>query len=128
MGRGGADDYEFGRVCDKGVGIGARRQEAARQANGGNPMKTVEIETKPDLSACLETAQSGSVLLTRNGKPAGLLMNIEGYDVEDLHWATDAEFWRMIEESRHQPTMSFEELKEYLQRHDEEQLTAEKVL
>lgn len=82
-------------------------------------MKTLEIEDlQTDLRAFIDAAQEESVLVTRHGKPAALVVGVESHDLEDLQLETDPAFWKMIEERRRQPTMSRAELDEYLREHD----------
>jgi prevent-host-death family protein len=74
-------------------------------------MKTVAMrDLQKQLKAAVETAQTEQVIITRHGKPFAVCIGIEGYDWEDVFWMTNAAFWRMIHDSRQQPTMSREEL------------------
>jgi prevent-host-death family protein len=74
-------------------------------------MKTIGVrELQKQLKDCVDAAQTEQVIITRHGRPAAVCIGIEGYDWEDLVWMTDAAFWRMIDERRHQPTLSQEEL------------------
>jgi antitoxin (DNA-binding transcriptional repressor) of toxin-antitoxin stability system len=82
-------------------------------------MKTLKLkEVQARLGAWVDVAQSESVLVTRRGKPAALIIGIEGHDLEDLRLETDPAFWAMIEERRRQTTMSRAELDEYLRARD----------
>ena len=82
-------------------------------------MKTLKLkEVQARLGAWVDVAQSESVLVTRRGKPAALIIGIEGHDLEDLQLETDPAFWAMIEERRRQTTMSRAELDEYLRARD----------
>src|SRR5207248_1844260 len=67
----------------------------------GDSMKVVALaEAKNALSACVEISQRDRVLLTRHGRPAALIIGVEGEDFEDLMTRSDPEFWRMIERRR----------------------------
>jgi len=82
-------------------------------------MKTLKLEdAQARLRALLNMAQSESVLITRHGKPAALIIGVEGHDLEDLLLETDSAFWAMIEARRRQPTMSRAELDKYLRKRD----------
>jgi len=82
-------------------------------------MKTIKLkEAQARLGAWIDVAQSESLLVTRHGKPAALIIGVAGHELEDLRLETDPAFWAMIEERRHQPTMSRAELDEYLRVHD----------
>ena len=64
-------------------------------------MKVVALaKAKNELSAYVEEAQRGRVLVTRHGKPAALIIGVEGEEFEDLMTRSDPEFWRMIEARR----------------------------
>jgi prevent-host-death family protein len=64
-------------------------------------MKVVPLgEAKNSLSEYVDQAQHGRVLVTRHGKPAALIIGVEGEDFEDLMTRSDPEFWSMIESRR----------------------------
>jgi prevent-host-death family protein len=64
-------------------------------------MKVVALaEAKNSLSEYVDDAQHVRVLVTRHGKPAALIIGVEGEDFEDLMTRSDPEFWRMIESRR----------------------------
>lgn len=74
-------------------------------------MKTINVrDLQKKVRQCIEVAQKDRVVVTRHGKPVALVTGVEGYDWEDLHWATNASFWKMIEERRKEPTIPFEEV------------------
>ena len=53
----------------------------------------------------VETSQHERVVLLRDGKPVAILLGVEFKDAEDLCLQGDAAFWRMIEESRREPSV-----------------------
>jgi len=64
-------------------------------------MKVVALaKAKNELSAYVEEAQRGRVLVTRHGRPAALIIGVEGEEFEDLMTRSDPEFWKMIEARR----------------------------
>ena len=64
-------------------------------------MKVVALgEAKNSLSAYVEDAQHDRVLVTRHGKPAALIIGVEGEEFEDLMTRSDPRFWQMIESRR----------------------------
>lgn len=84
-------------------------------------MKTLEVEdARTTLAECIDEAQSEGLLVTRNGRPAVLVIGVEGQDTEQLRLEAGPAFWEMIEERRRQPTLSRAELDEYLRRRDQE--------
>jgi prevent-host-death family protein len=64
-------------------------------------MKVVALgKAKNELSAYVEEAQRDRVLVTRHGRPAALIIGVEGEEFEDLMTRSDPEFWQMIEARR----------------------------
>lgn len=79
-------------------------------------MKVVALrDAKESLSQCIKRAQKERVLITRHGRPAALVIGVEGEELEDLLTAADPEFWRMIEARRREPTISLAELEARLE-------------
>jgi antitoxin (DNA-binding transcriptional repressor) of toxin-antitoxin stability system len=76
-------------------------------------MTTVNIE-QATLAGCLEKVQHERVILTRNGKPVALLVNVEGLDAEQIELGSNDKFWRMIAERRTQMTLGREQLEQQL--------------
>ena len=78
-------------------------------------MKVVALrEAKQSLSGFVDHAQRQRVLITRHGKPAALVIGVEGYDYEDLLLMSSAHFWQMIEQRRKQPTLPMEAVRRRL--------------
>lgn len=64
-------------------------------------MKVVAVrEAKASLSECIEEAQRDRVLITRHGRPAALVIGVEGETLEDLLTMANPRFWEMIEDRR----------------------------
>jgi len=75
-------------------------------------MKVVALrEAKQSLSGCVDDAQRDRVLITRHGKPAALVIGVEGQDFEDVLLTSNPRFWQMIEARRKQPTLSLAEVR-----------------
>lgn len=75
-------------------------------------MKTVPVrDLQKRVKACIDEAQEGRVVITRRGKPAALLLGVEGKDWETVILETDPTFWKLIQQRRKQPTISLKELK-----------------
>ncbi len=72
-------------------------------------MKTIALETT-DLTDCIAEAQSGRVVVTRNGAPVALVVGVEGLDREQLELGTSEPFWKLIKARRAQKTLSRAEL------------------
>jgi len=68
-------------------------------------VKTIGLrEAKQSLSDCVARSQREEILLLRHGKPAALIIGVEGHDLEDLILQRDPKFWRMIRQRRSEPT------------------------
>jgi prevent-host-death family protein len=68
---------------------------------GGHPVKLIGIrEARERLSAMVTRAQRERVVLTRHGRPAALLIGIEGEDLEEVLLRTNEEFWSELAEQR----------------------------
>ena len=64
-------------------------------------MKVVALgQAKNELSAYVDQAQHDRVLVTRHGKPAAIIIGVEGEEFEDPMTRSDPEFWQMIETRR----------------------------
>jgi hypothetical protein len=59
----------------------------------------------------LDAAQYERLLVTRDGKPFALVVGVDGKDEEDLRLEASADFWKMIEERRREPTVALEAVK-----------------
>ena len=68
-------------------------------------MKTVGIQAA-DLTNCIQQAQRESILITRNGKPAALLIGVAGLDREQIELGSSDKFWTLIRQRRGQKTLS----------------------
>ena len=78
-------------------------------------MKTVTVrDLQKSVRECVDTAQEDRVVITRHGKPAAVLVGVEGEEWETVVLQTSAPFWRMIEKRRKEPTISLEEMKDRL--------------
>ena len=75
-------------------------------------MKLIGLkEAKTTLSACVAESQHERVLITRRGRPAALVIGVEGEDLEEMLLAGDAEFWKTIEERRRRATLTSNDIR-----------------
>jgi len=80
-------------------------------------VKTVPVrDLQKKLKQCIDEAQEDRVVITRRGKPAALLLGVEGKDWETVILETDPIFWKLIQERRKEPTIPIKELKARLNR------------
>jgi prevent-host-death family protein len=70
-------------------------------------MKTVALrEAKQSLSGFVARAQHERVLITKHGRPAALVIGVEGQDIEEILLQQDPGFWRRLEQRRKQRTVA----------------------
>jgi prevent-host-death family protein len=60
---------------------------------------------------CVDMAQRKRVVITRRGRPATVLVGVEGKDWEDMILQTSPTFWKLIEKRRKQATISLKDLR-----------------
>ena len=79
-------------------------------------MKVVPLrEAKASLSSYVERAQTDRVLITRHGRPAALVIGVQGEDLEDLLTMGNPRFWELIEARRRSPrTVPLAEVRRHL--------------
>ena len=71
-------------------------------------------EAKQQLSGCVVRAQRERVLITKHGRPAALMIGVEGHDLEDVLLMQNPRFWKMIEGRRREPTLGLDEVRRQL--------------
>jgi prevent-host-death family protein len=72
-------------------------------------------QAKNELSAYVNEAQHDRVLVTRHGRPAAIIIGVEGEELEDLMTRSDPKFWQMIETRRKaSKTISSDEMRRRL--------------
>jgi prevent-host-death family protein len=78
-------------------------------------VKTVTVrDLQKRVKQCVDDAQEDRVVITRHGKPAAVLVGVEGADWETVVLQSDPAFWRLIRTRRKQPTLSLGDLKSRL--------------
>ncbi len=69
-------------------------------------MKTVSVrDLQKGIKQCVKDSQRERVVITQRGKPAAVIIGVEGADWETLAFAADPAFWRQIELRRRQRTV-----------------------
>jgi antitoxin (DNA-binding transcriptional repressor) of toxin-antitoxin stability system len=96
-------------------GYGFLSPEAAAQDDGGNLMKTVDIE-HTSLDACILDAQSEQVVITREGNPVALIVGVRGPDEEQIQLGSSDAFWQLISSRRKEDAVSRAALEEKIER------------
>ncbi len=80
-------------------------------------MKTISVrDLQKKVRECVDASQSDRIVVTRRGKPAAVIVGIEGADWETVVLETNAAFWRLIEKRRKQHTISLKEIRKRLQK------------
>lgn len=75
-------------------------------------MKTISVrDLQKKIRESVQAAQKDRVVVTRHGKPAALLIGVEGQDWESVVLQTSAPFWKLIEKRRKEKTVSMREVK-----------------
>lgn len=75
-------------------------------------MKTVSVrDLQKTVRKCVDAAQKDRIVITRHGKPAAVLVGVEGTDWETVVLETNADFWTLIEQRRKQPAVSLAEMR-----------------
>jgi prevent-host-death family protein len=61
-------------------------------------MKTVNArDLQKRIKECVDMSQQDKVVITRRGKPAAILVGVEGKDWADVALQTSSSFWKLIE-------------------------------
>ena len=75
-------------------------------------MKTVTVrDLQKNLKECVDRAQDDRVVITRHGRPAAVLVGVEGEDWEAVVLQTDPAFWKLSRALRKQSTISLRQIK-----------------
>lgn len=78
-------------------------------------MKTISVrELQKDIRKTMILSQDDQVVVTRNGKPAAVLVGVEGQDWETVVLETSRPFWDMIRKRRGQRTITMKEMRRRL--------------
>ena len=78
-------------------------------------MKTVAVrDLQKQIKQCVDSAQDDRVIITRHGRPAAVLVGVEGTDWETVILQSDPKFWKLIRARRRQPTITLAEAKHQL--------------
>ena len=76
-------------------------------------MKTINVrDLQKNVRKCVVASQNDRVVITRHGKPAAVMVGVEGRDWEDVLHQTSAGFWKMIQRRRKEKTISMREMRE----------------
>ena len=74
-------------------------------------MRSITVrDLQKSVKDCVDSSQKERVVVTRHGRPAAVLVGVEGSDWEDLFYQTRSSFWRMIAELRKQKSLPLGEV------------------
>jgi len=80
-------------------------------------MKTVNArDLQKKIKQCVDVSQQDRIVITRRGKPAAVMVGVEGKDWEEVALQTSSYFWKLVEERRNQPTISMKELRKRIKK------------
>lgn len=80
-------------------------------------MKTVNTrDLQKRIKQCVDMSQQDQIVVTRRGKPAAILLGVEGKDRGDVVLQTSSRFWKLIEGRRKESTLSMKELRTRLKK------------
>ena len=75
-------------------------------------MKTINVrDLQKKIRQCVDLAQREHVVVTRHGRPAAVVIGVEGKDWEDVFFQTNASFWKMIQDRRTETTISLAKMR-----------------
>ena len=75
-------------------------------------MKTIGVrDLQKRIKECVDASQAEGVVITRNGRPASIVIGVEGSDWEDLVIQSDPTFWRTLRERRKEKSISAAEMR-----------------
>jgi prevent-host-death family protein len=78
-------------------------------------VKTVSArDLQKKVKECVDRAQEDRVVITRHGRPAAVMIGVEGRDWEDVALGASPAFWRLIRSRRKEPTIPMDEMKKRL--------------
>jgi len=78
-------------------------------------MKTIGVrELQKRIRECVDTSQAEGVVITRNGKPASIVIGVEGFDWEDIVIQSDPAFWTTIRERRKEKSVSADKMRRWV--------------
>ncbi len=78
-------------------------------------MKTINVrDLQKRIRQCVDLSQREHVVVTRHGRPAAIVIGVEGKDWEDVLLQTSASFWKMIQDRRTEKTISLAEMRRRL--------------
>lgn len=87
-----------------------RGEVVAEQIEPESRFSTVDVETlRRKTTACLSAVQRKVAVVTRAGQPIAILVGIQGYDLEDVHYMTNPTFRALIEDARWHPGRPLED-------------------
>ena len=78
-------------------------------------MKEMSVrDLQKKVKLCIDASQKDRIVLTRHGKPAAILVGVEGQDWESVALETSVKFWKLIAERRKQKTIPLTEVRRRL--------------
>ena len=75
-------------------------------------MKTIAVrDLQKKIRECVDLAQKEEIVITRHGRPAAIVIGVEGRDWEDVLLQRSESFWKLIEARRKERTVTLAEMR-----------------
>jgi prevent-host-death family protein len=75
-------------------------------------VKTVAVrDLQKKIRECVDLAQKEQIVITRRGRPAAIVIGVEGRDWEDVLLERSESFWKLIEARRKERTITLAEMR-----------------
>jgi prevent-host-death family protein len=75
-------------------------------------VKTIAVrDLQKKIRECVDLAQKEEIVITRHGRPAAVVIGVEGRDWEDVLLQRSESFWKLIEARRKESTVTLAEMR-----------------
>ena len=75
-------------------------------------MKSISVrDLQKRIKESVDASQRDRVVVTRNGRPAAIIIGVAGEDWESVVRQYSRDFWKLIERRRKQKTISLDEVR-----------------
>ena len=76
-------------------------------------MKSISVrDLQKRIKESVDASQRDRVVVTRNGRPAAIIIGVDGEDWESVVRQSSRDFWKLIERRRKERTISLDEVRD----------------
>ena len=76
-------------------------------------MKSISVrDLQKRIKESVDASQRDRVVVTRNGRPAAIIIGVDGEDWESVVRQSSRDFWKLIERRRKQKTIALDEVRD----------------